>query len=166
MTKRKIEEIDNYLEFLNSEYDYLVKIKLFLVTVPEMIANGNINQLEFQGFMEKYEVETSGFMFRKSTHKELIAKKLHVKPDQVSFKLLVHLGYKEFEEKGRQVVKITNEISQGLNKIIIYLKNFSKMQQEFQRLNSFLYQEDYSPRGIGRETAYNYNRGRNFYGEA
>ena len=166
MTKRKIEEIDNFLQFINSEHDYLVKVNLFLVGVPEMIVNGNINQMEFQGFMEKYEVETSSFMYRKNLYKETIAERLHIQPDQVTFKLLVHLGYKEFEEKGRMVVKITNDITLNLNKITIYLKNFSKMQQEFQRLNSFLYQEDYSRQGIGRESAYNYNRGRNFYGEA
>jgi hypothetical protein len=158
--------IKDFLEFLSDEYSYLLKIKLFLLEIPDLITNGNINELEFQGFLEKYEVETAKFVFEKNRHKELIANKLHIKPEQVTLKLLVHLGHNEFEEKGRKVLKISNDISMNLMKVAVYIRNFSKMQHEFQRLNNFLYQKDYTPSGVTRQNAYNYNRGRNYYGEA
>jgi hypothetical protein len=160
------EVIKEYLEFLSEEYGYLFKIKLFLMDIPDMIATGSISELEFQGFLEKHEVETSRFLFEKNRYQESIAKNLHISKEQVTLKLLVHLGYKAFEEQGRNVLRITNEITLHLVKISVFLKNFSKMQQEFKRLNNFLYQENYSPQSIDGHTAYSFNRGRNFYGEA
>jgi hypothetical protein len=42
------------------------------------------------------------------------------------------------------------------------MKNFSKLQREFMSLNNFLYQKDYSAKGVEMH----YDPGRNFYGEA
>jgi len=160
------EETKNYLTFLNEEFSYLLKIKLFLLEIPGMITRGDINQLEFQSFLEKYEMEMSRFLFEKNRHKENIAQKMRVKADQVTFKLLVHVGNKDFEAMGRKIVKITNEITMHLFKVSVYMQNFAKMQMEFKRLNSFLYQNDYSAAGLGRDNIYNFNSGRNFVGEA
>ncbi len=156
----------DFLSFLCEEYSYLEKVKLFLAEIPQLIANGSISQMEFQMFLEKYEVETSRYLFERNKYKEQIALKLHVQKDQVTFKLLVHLGYTEFEEKGLNLLKITNEIKMFLMKISIYLQNFARMQLEFKRLNNFLYQKDYSPHSVKTEGPYNFNRGRNFHGEA
>lgn len=154
--------IEKFLNFLSEEYDYLTRIKLFLVRIPELIAKGDINELEFQQFMEKYEVETAHYVREKTRYKELIAKQSGIPADEVTFKMLEKLGYPEFADKGRRVLKISNEISLLLMKIAVYLRNFAKMQDEFRRLNSFLYQNDYSHRGASPS----YNPGRNFYGEA
>lgn len=160
------ELMKDFLSFLSEEYGYLEEVKAFLVQIPELIANGRISQMEFQMFLEKYEVQTSRYLFERNKHIEAIAAQMHVPKDQVSFSLLVHVGYKEFEEKGLNLFKITNEIKMHLLKITIFLQNFAKMQLEFKRLNNFLYQKDYSPRSVKAEGPYNFNRGRNFYGEA
>ncbi|HLP58821.1 MAG TPA: hypothetical protein VK186_08330 [Candidatus Deferrimicrobium sp.] len=160
------EILTNFLKFLAEEYDYLVRIKLFLVGVPEMITTGKINEHEFRGFMEKYELETARLLFEKNRFKELIAAQLNIPPGQLSLKLLVNMGHKEFEEIGLQVLKITNEISLLLLKVSIYLANFSKLQNEFKRLNNFLYRNDYTAAARGGEPAYNYTPGGKFYGEA
>jgi hypothetical protein len=162
-----MKELTNeFLTFLSEEYDYLENVKSFLVEIPALIANGSISQMEFQMFLEKYEVQTSRYIFERNKYREGIAAKLHVKKDQVTFQLLVHVGYPEFEEKGLKLLKITNEIKMHLLKITIYLRNFAKMQLEFKRLNNFLYQKDYSPRSVETDGPYNFNRGRNFHGEA
>lgn len=165
--KMKLDEhVNQYLQFLSQEYSYLVKIKLFLLDVPGMIADGNINELEFQGFMEKYEVETSRFLFEKNRHRQTIADLLHIPLDKVTFKFLVSLGYREFENKGHRVLKITNEITMQLLKVSVYIRSFAQMNQEMKRLNNFLYQSDYSPNGLESHGTYSYSRGRNFVGEA
>ena len=102
------------------------------------------------------------FLAEKNWHLEKIAEKLNIKKEQVNFKLLVTMGYKEFEDKGRRVLRISNEITLLLYKISVYMKNYLKPQQEFMRLNNFLYQKDYSPRGVEVP----YHPGKNFYGEA
>lgn len=158
--------LDNFLKFLAEEYDYLVKIKLFLVNVPDMITTGKINELEFRDFMEKYELETARFLFEKNRFKDSIAAQLNIPSAQVTFKVLVNLGRAEFEETGAKVIKITNEISKLLLKISIYLDNFSRLQNKFKRFNNFLYRNDYSAAALGVEPSYNYTPGRNFYGEA
>ena len=160
------EYVNQYLQFLSEEYGYLVKIKLFLLDMPGMITGGNINELEFQGFMEKYEVETSRYLFEKNRHRKAIAEVLRIPIEEITFKFLVGLGYREFENKGHRVLKITNEITMQLLKVSVYIRSFSQMNQEMKRLNNFLYQSDYSPSGLDTQGAYSYSRGRNFYGEA
>lgn len=160
------EYVNQYLQFLSQEYGYLVKIKLFLLDVPGMIADGNINELEFQGFMEKYEVETSRYLFEKNRHRQDIADLLRISRDEVTFKFLVGLGYREFENKGHRVLKISNEITMQLLKVSVYIRSFAQMNQEMKRLNNFLYQSDYSPTGMETQNAYSYSRGRNYVGEA
>ncbi|MGE5343867.1 MAG: hypothetical protein ACM3SY_20545 [Candidatus Omnitrophota bacterium] len=158
------ELINEFLEFLNQENQYLSQVKLFLMGIPERIAAGEISQMDFQAFLEKYEVQNAHMVYEKNRFKEKIGEQLNIKTDQVSFRLLVHIGHREFEETGRVLLKHTNEISMLLMKISIFLKNFEKMQMEFKRLNSYLFQNDYSPRGLSAE---HYCRpGRNFYGEA
>ncbi len=158
------ELLKEFFDFLNEEYMYLSQVKLFLNEIPLRIENGNIDELEFQGFLEKYEVQNSHFIYEKNRYKERISEKLHIKNEHFSFRLLVHIGHREFHELGQKVFKISNEISMQLLKIAIFLKNDQKMQREFKRLNSFLYQHDYSPMGIAVESVY--RPGRNFYGEA
>jgi hypothetical protein len=153
---------EKFLSFLAEEYDYLTKIKIFLIRIPELIAAGDINELEFQNFLEKYEVETAHFLHEKNRYKERIAKQLNIPVQQVTFNKLVQLGYREFEDKAWRVLKITNDINLLLVKISVYLRNFAKLQNEFKRLNSFLYQNDYSARGAPTS----YSPGRNFHGEA
>ncbi|MCX6580654.1 MAG: hypothetical protein NT166_10785 [Candidatus Aminicenantes bacterium] len=160
------EILENFLKFLAEEYDYLVKIKLFLLDVPDMITTGKINEPEFRDFMEKYELETARFLFEKNRFKESIAGQLNIPPGQATFKMLVNLGRREFEETGAKVIKITNEISKLLLRISIYLDNFSKLQNKFKRFNNFLYRNDYSAAARGVELSHNYTPGRNFYGEA
>ncbi|MCP5102918.1 MAG: hypothetical protein GY950_06055 [bacterium] len=154
--------VENFLTFLAEEYRYLTRIKLFLVKVPEMIVNGDINQLEFQDFLEKYELETARFIFEKNRFKEEIARELQSPIEEITFKRLAGLGHRGFEDKGLRVLRISNEINLLLLKISVYLKNFSRMQDEFKRLNNFLYQGDYSARGAEPS----YNPGGNFYVEA
>jgi hypothetical protein len=89
---------------------------------------------------------------------------MNVAPEQVTFLLLARLGYRDFEEKGHRVLKVSNEIAMLLLKISIYMRNFSRLRQEFKHLNHFLYQNDYSSRGTAVENRY--NPGKNFYGEA
>jgi len=158
------ELITNFLNFLNEEYHSLVKIKVFLLGIPELISNGKINQLEFQNFLEKYELQTASMIYEKNRFKDQIAEKLSTSREEVNFKVLVNLGFHDFEDIGRRVLRISNEITLLLVKISVYLKNFTRMQQEFKRLNHFLSHNDYSPRGESAFTAY--NPGRNFYGEA
>jgi hypothetical protein len=160
------ETVNQFSKFLSEEYGYLLKIKLFLLDVPGMITAGNINELEFQGFLEKYEVETSRFLFEKNRYKEEIAGLLNVPREQVTFKLLVSLGYLEFDNKAHRVLKIANEITMNLLKVSVFIRNFARMNQEMKRLNTFLYQEDYSPTGMETGGSYTYQRGGNFYGEA
>lgn len=154
--------IEKFLNFLSEEYEYLVKIKVFLVRIPELIAKGDINNLEFQSFLEKYEVETAHFLHEKNLYKEKIAKHMNIPAQQLTFNKLVQLGYKEFEDKGWRILHISNEINLLLVKISVYLRNFSRLQNEFKRLNSFLYQNDYSARGAAAP----YSPGRNFHREA
>lgn len=156
--------INDFLNFLSEEYSYLVKIKVFLVNVPQMITGNKINEVEFQAFLEKYEVETSRYVFERKRFKDQIAQKLNIPAEQVNFTYLVRLGYREFDEKARRVLRITNDINQLLFKIAIFLRNFHRLQQEFKRLNSFLYQHDYTSRG--QTVASAYTPGKNFYGEA
>jgi hypothetical protein len=156
--------IQDFLTFLAEEYSYLTRIKVFLLKVPELITSGQVNELEFQNFLEKYELETSRFLYEKNRFKEEIARELNLPIEQVTFRRLVNLGYRGFEDKGRRVLKVSNEISLLLLKISIYLKNFARMQNEFRRLNTFLYQHDYSARGT--DSSYSYTPGRNFHGEA
>jgi len=159
----KLKEIVNeFAEFLDQKYQYLLQIKLFLVGVPDLISNEKINQLEFQNFMEKYELETTKFLSEKNWYQEKIAEKLNIKKEEVNFKLLVNLGFSEFKEKGRKALHISNEITMILFKISVYIKNFSKLQQKFGQLNNFLYQKDYSITGVPISVT----PGRNFYGEA
>lgn len=160
------ELMNEFLSFLSEEYSYLEDVRSFLIEIPQLIANGSISQLEFQMFLEKYEVQTSRYIFERNRYREAIAARLHIQIDQVTFKLLVHVGYSAFEEKGLHLLKISNEIKMLLLKISIYLQNFAKMQLEFKRLNNFLYQKDYSPHSVKTDGPYNFNRGRNFYGEA
>lgn len=156
--------VNDFLNFLADEYRYLVKIKVFLVGVPKLITESKINEQEFQVFLEKYEVETAHYLFEKKRFLEQIAQRLKVSVQQVNFKYLVRLGYQGFNDKGRRVLRITNEIKQLLIKVAIFLRNFQRMQQEFRRLNSFLYQHDYSSMGHSKDVAY--TPGRNYYGEA
>ena len=156
------EIIKDFSSFLEEKYQAFVKIKRFLVGIPELFANGNITHLEFQNFMEKYELETARFISEKNQYQQEIAEKLHIAKEQVNFKSLVNLGYREFRDTGRKVLSISNEITLLLYKISIYMKNYAKLQQEFMRLNNFLYQKDYSAKGVEMS----YDPGRNFYGEA
>lgn len=156
--------IQDFLTFLAEEYSYLTRIKVFLLKVPELISTGQVNEQEFQNFLEKYELETSRFLYEKKRFKEEIARELNLPVEQVTFRRLVNMGFRGFEDKGRRVLKVSNEISLLLLKISIYLKNFARLQNEFQRLNTFLYQHDYSARGVG--PSHSYTPGRNFHGEA
>ncbi len=148
-----------FLNFLNEEYNYLTRIKIFLGKVPAMIMSGEINQVEFQNFLEKYELENSRFVFDKNRYREEIGGCLSMPAQAVTFKVLVSRGFREFENIGRRVLRIANEIKMLLVKITVYMKNFARMQQEFQRLNAFILQSDYSARGA--EANYNYNPGKN-----
>lgn len=147
------QEVGSFLNFLSEEYSYLTRIKLFLVNIPDLITTGEITQVEFQNFLEKFELETASFVYEKNRHKERISRLLNISPDELTFRQLVKLGFKEFEEKGFRVLRMTNEINMQLLKISVFMKNFSKLQSDFKRLNSFLYQNDYSARGS--ETTYN-----------
>ena len=156
------EIIKEFLNFLVEKYQALTKIKLFLVGIPELFANGKITEQEFQTFLEKYELETAKFISGKNHYQQEIAKKLNITKEQVNFKLLVDLGYKEFKDINRKALSISNEISLLLYKIAIYMKNFSKLQQEFMLLNNFLSQKDYSAKWVEMSC----DPGRNFHGEA
>lgn len=158
------ETVRNFLTFLSEEYSYLTKIKIFLVKIPKLITDGDINELEFQNFLEKYELETSRFVYEKNRYKEKIAEELNLKPEQITFRMLVSMGFDDFRDKGRRVLRITNEITLLLLKTSIYMKNFSNLQREFRRLNNFLYQSDYNARGT--EPSHTYRPGGKFYGEA
>lgn len=158
------ETVRNFLTFLSEEYSYLTKIKIFLIKIPKLITNGDINELEFQEFLEKYELETSRFVFEKNRYKEKLAEELNLRQDQVNFRMLVSMGFDEFRDKGRRVLRITNEITLLLLKTSVYIKNFSNLQREFKRLNTFLYQGDYNARGT--EPSHTYRPGGKFYGEA
>jgi hypothetical protein len=160
------ELIKEYLSFLAEQYGYLTKIKLFLNRIPQMIVKGEVNQLEFQGFLEKYEVQNAHFIYEKNRFQQRIGERMRVTPEQVTFKLLVHVGHRQFEDKGRRLLRITNEIKMQLVKISIYMKNFARMQEDFRRLSNFLYQNDYTPRGTAGGNPYLTNTGRNYYGEA
>jgi hypothetical protein len=162
MNMNEDEIIKEFLSFLAEKYQALTKIKLFLVGVPELFANGKITEQVFQTFLEKYELETAKFISEKNHYQQEIAKKLNITKEQVNFNLLVDLGHKEFKDISRKVLSISNEISLLLYKIAIYMKNFSKLQQEFIRLNNFLFQKDYSAKGVEMSC----DPGRNFYGEA
>ena len=156
------EIVTEFAGFLERKYHYLTRIKLFLVGVPELFTDNKINQVEFQNFMDKYELETARYLSEKNWYQEKIAEHLNIKKEQVNFKLLVNLGFSEFEDKGRNVLRISNEITLLLFKIAVYMKNYLKLQREFSRLNTFLDQKDYSPRGVQVSVS----PGRNFYGEA
>jgi len=158
------ETVQNFLAFLSEEYSYLTKIKIFLVKIPGLITDGDINELEFQEFLEKYELESSRFVYEKNRYKEKIAGELNLEPEQITFRMLANMGFDEFRDKGRQVLRITNEITLLLLKTSIYMKNFSNLQREFRRLNNFLYQRDYNARGT--EPSHSYRPGGKFYGEA
>ncbi len=158
------ELIRDFLDFLAAEYKYLDQVKVFLTDIPEMITDGRINELEFQNFIEKYEIQNAHLLYEKNRYKEKIGEKLNIKKEQVSFRLLVKMGYRDFDSIGRNELKISNEISMSLLRISIFLRNYAKLQYEFKRLNSFLFQHDYSSRGVAVE--YTYRPGRNFYGEA
>lgn len=158
------ETVRNFLNFLSEEYSYLTNIKLFLLKIPKLITSGDINELEFQRFLEKYELETLRFVQERNQFKENIAEELHLRPEQVTYKMLVSMGFDDFTELGSRVLRMTNEITMLLLKTSVYLKNFSRLQGEFMRLNNFLYRHDYSARGT--ESSYNYKPGMNFYGEA
>lgn len=158
------ETVRNFLNFLSEEYSYLTNIKLFLLKIPKLITSGDINELEFQRFLEKYELETLRFVQERNQFKENIAGELHLRPEQVTYKMLVSMGFDDFTELGSRVLRMTNEITMLLLKTSVYLKNFSRLQGEFMRLNNFLYRHDYSARGT--ESSYNYKPGMNFYGEA
>ncbi len=165
MPEKKMKEtVRNFLTFLSEEYGYLTKIKIFLIKIPKLITNGDINELEFQNFLEKYELETSRFLFEKNRHKEKIAEELNLKPEQVTFRMLVSMGFDDFRDKGHRVLRITNEISLLLLKTSVYIKNFSNLQREFRRLNNFLYQGDYNARGT--EPSHSYRPAGKSYGEA
>lgn len=158
------ELIKEFSEFLAEEYRHLTRVKVFLMKVPRLIGEGEIDQIEFQNFLEKYEVQNSHFINEKKRFNHQIAEKLNIEPEEVSLSRLVRMGYRELNDIGHRVVRISNDISMLLLKISIFLKNFSRMQQEFKRLNHFLHQNDYSPRGVAMEPVY--RTGRNFYGEA
>jgi hypothetical protein len=149
---------------LSEEYSYLTKIKIFLIKIPGLITNGDINELEFQNFLEKYELETSRFLYEKNRYKDKIADELKLKPEQVTFRMLVSMGFEDFRDKGHRVLRITNEITLLLLKTSVYMKNFSNLQREFRRLNNFLYQGDYNARGT--EPSHSYSPGGKFHGEA
>jgi hypothetical protein len=156
------EIIKEFLSFLEEQIQVLTKIKLFLVSIPKLFTNGKISELEFQTFLEKYELETAAFIAEKNQYSKQIAEKLNIANDQVNFKLLVNLGYRKFKDRGLKMISISNEITLLLYKISIYMKNYSKLQRQFLSLNSFLHQKDYSARGVEIP----YIPGRNFYGEA
>lgn len=158
------ETIRNFLNFLSEEYSYLTNIKIFLVKIPKLITDGDINELEFQKFLEKYELESLRFVKEQNNFKEKIAEEMNLRPEQVSYRMLVSMGFEEFSELGRRVLRIINEITMLLMKASVFLKNFSRLQGEFTRLNNFLYQHDYSARGT--EASHTYKPGMNFYGEA
>jgi len=158
------ELINDFSEFLASENQYLSQVKLFLVGIPEQVTRGEMNHVEFQHFLEKYEVQNAHFIYEKKRFMEKIADALQIKTNQVSFRMLVQLGYREFESIGRNALKLSNEIRMLLIKISIFMKNFSKLQKEFKRLNGFIYQHDYSHQGVAAE--HSYRPGRNYYGEA
>ncbi len=156
------EIIIRFLQFLAEEHNYLVSIRKFLSEIPALITSGQITEFEFQNFLEKHELQTARFIFDKNQYRAEIAKSINTAAENINFKLLVKMGFREFESKGRKVLKISNEISRELVKISIFLRNFSKLQTELKRLNNFLIQKDYSPRGVEST----YAPGRNFYGEA
>ena len=158
------ETVRDFLAFLSEEYSYLTKIKIFLVKIPRLITDGDINELEFQEFMEKYELESSRFVYEKNRYREKIAGELNLEPGQISFRMLASMGFDEFRDIGHRVLQITNEITLLLLKTSIYMKNFSNLQREFRRLNNFLYQGDYNARGT--EPSQPYRPGGKFYGEA
>jgi hypothetical protein len=158
------ELIKEFSDFLADEYRYLNQVKVFLMGIPERISEGDTDHFEFQNFIEKYEVQNAHFLHEKNRFKERIGEQLNMKKEQVTFRLLVQLGHREFEETGRNVLKISNEITMLLLKISIFLRNFTKLQMEFKRLNGYLYQHDYSSRGMVVENSY--HTGRNFHGEA
>jgi hypothetical protein len=162
-SKMKTDEVVNqFLTFLDEKYAYLTRIKLFLAGVPDLFTNGQITGTEFQTFLEKYELETAKFLAEKQWYQEKIAEGLNLEAEQITFKLLVSLGFNEFEEKGRRVLRISNEITLLLFKISIYMKNFLKLQREFMQVNNFLVQKDYSAKGV----EISYDPGRTFYREA
>jgi hypothetical protein len=154
--------VEDFLGFLNKKSQYLTNVKIFLLSIPELFPKGKISEMEFQNFMEKYEMETAAFLSEKNWYQEKIAEKLNVPKEQVTFKLLLNLGYNDFEATGRKVLRISNEITMLLFKISIYIKNYFKLQREFVGLNNFLYQKDYSARGMEMP----YHPGKTFYGEA
>jgi hypothetical protein len=158
------ETVRNFLNFLSEEYSYLTNIKIFLIKIPRLITSNDINELEFQKFLEKYELESLRFVKEQNNFKEKIGEELNLRPEQVTYRMLVSMGFDEFADLGRRVLRITNEITMLLMKASVYLKNFSRLQGEFMRLNNFLYQHDYSARGT--ESSYTYKPGMNFYGEA
>lgn len=154
--------VKEFLGFLNEECDYLERVKLLMVRIPELISNGGITQMEFHDFLETFEIETSRYLNEKSKYKETLAGLLKTTTGDITFKLLVALGFPEFEETGRRVLRLGNEIKLLMLKITIFQNNFNKLQSGFKRLNNFLYQSDYSPRGSEPR----YAPGRNFYMEA
>ena len=68
--KKMNETVRDFLAFLSEEYSYLTKIKIFLVKIPKLITDGDINELEFQEFLEKYELESSHFVYEKNRCRE------------------------------------------------------------------------------------------------
>ncbi len=156
------ELMNGFSAFLLEEYNYLAQIKVFLQRMPELITSGQVTQFEFQNFLEKYELETYRFVAEKNKYKEQISQSLNIPVHQISFKLLVGMGFRQFQEVGRKVLRAANEISMLLMKVSVYMRTFSQMQGDFKRLNNFLYRKDYSVRGQESQ----YDPGQNFYREA
>lgn len=152
-----IDAVNDFYAFLDEETKRLLKIRDFLMTIPERITTGEITSFEFQNFVETYELETYRFHNTKMDHMRKVTVALNIPAEELSFQTLIKMGYTDFNKIAPEFIAITNQIKSMLLKTTIFIKNFMRLNQELMRLNNYLLQNDYSRKGREKNDHHSYS---------
>ncbi len=157
-----VNAVKDFYDFLDVETKRLLKIRDFIATIPDRITRGEITTIEFQNFVETYELETYKFHNTKQDHIKKVTESLNIPAEELSFQLLVKMGYTDFIKLAPEFIAITDQIKSMLLKTSIFIKNFMRLNQELMKLNNYLLQNDYSRQGREKSDHHSYS----FYREA
>lgn len=139
-------------EALNRELAYYQQISLFLTDLPGKFESRSLAESAILDLMSVLEIEgTTRRLYREHIWQELSRE---IKSERGEIRLsaenLIRLGHGEAAEALLRVQQIGYTIQRQLVRVVIFLKQFNRLNQQFLRLHDTLSNPSYTGKGLVR----------------